>query len=370
MGDWEQPRENSIEAIKHGIQFGDGVEFDLRVDADGEFVIFHDEFAPGSEPMLERCVEELPTDYLKSVGIATLDDLISNREFTDSWQSGGKTVDFEFKLPHPSTNIETLGHLGSMMENLEESLEVLDLPERSTVVSSFSPKIGRASKSVSFGIPVTRLMPHIRAWGRFWRLKRVVAVPHFMRTTVKGMTSRLRKEGMESIGMALEYLVGWPRYVHPGLPVGLQGRGLRRFFEARRGMGALVWTSPLKYEDALINAGVSLVSDNMDPTVFEKPDGTPRWPRPGSQPLDDEWKKRIGVAGSEERGDVIGEAASSLPMWDEMEMSRKRKIVEEQGERMLWRGSKEDWANLAEGGLPWGSPRIIGHRGSGATHGV
>ena len=80
--------------------------------------------------------------------------------------------------------------------------------------------------------------------------------------------------------MALDYLVGWPRYVHPGKPVGLHGRGLRRFFEARRGMGAFVWPCPLKYEDALLNAGVSLVSDNMDPWVLEKPDGTPRWPRP------------------------------------------------------------------------------------------
>ena len=40
MEDWKQPRENSIEALQHGMQFGDGVEFDLRVDGDGELVIF------------------------------------------------------------------------------------------------------------------------------------------------------------------------------------------------------------------------------------------------------------------------------------------------------------------------------------------
>ena len=67
-------------------------------------------------------------------------------------------------------------------------------------------------------------------------------------------------------------------------------------------MGAFVWPCPLKYEDALLNAGVSLVSDNMDPTLFEKPDGSPRWPRPGSQPLDVEWGRRIDAANSEERG--------------------------------------------------------------------
>ena len=187
---------------------------------------------------------------------------------------------------------------------------------------------------------------------------------------VKGVANRLRNEGMESIGMALHYLKGWPRYVHPGKPVGLHGPGLRRFFEARRGMGAFVWPCPLKHEDALLNAGVSLVSDNMDPTVFEKPDGSPRWPRPGSQPLDEEWRTRIDRSSSDERGDVIAEAASSLPMWDEIEVGRKMGILEDQGRRMLWAGNSERWSKYAEGGLPWGSPRIIGHRGSGARHSV
>ena len=137
----------------------------------------------------------------------------------------------------PSTKIETVGHLGSMIQRLETALEPLELPERTVFASCFSPKIGEAAKSVKSSIPVTRLVPHIRAWGRFWRLKRVMAIPNFARTTVKGVASSLRNEGMESIGMALHYLVGWPKYVHPGKSVGLHGPGLRRFFEARRGMG-------------------------------------------------------------------------------------------------------------------------------------
>jgi len=370
MGVWERPDENSIEGLVHGMGFADGVELDLRVDADGEFVIFHDEFVPGSGPILDRCVEKLSTEHLKSAGVVTLDQLLRNRDFTDPWRKGGKTVDIEFKLPHPSTKIETVSHLGSMIKDLEFALESLELPERSTVVSSFSPKIGEAAKSVNSTMPVTRLIPHIRSWGKFWRLKRIVAMPNFARTTVKGVASSLRDEGMEAIGMALNYVVGWPRFVHPGKPVGLHGRGLRRFFEARRGMGAFIWPCPLRYEDALLNAGVSLVTDNMDPTLFEKPDGTPRWPRPGSQPLDEEWGRRIGSADSNEKGDVIGEAASSLPMWDEMEVSRKRTILDEQGSRMLWPGNSEKWSEYTEGSLPWGSPRIIGHRGSGAKHSV
>ena len=115
---------------------------------------------------------------------------------------------------------------------------------------------------------------------------------------------------------------------------------------------------------------MSLVSDNIDPQVFEKPAGTHRWPRPGSQPLDDEWRRRIDRSSSDERGDAIAEAASSLPMWDEIEVGRKMGILEEQGSRMLWAGNSERWSEYVEGGLPWGSPRIIGHRGSGSRHSV
>ena len=43
---WNQPPENSLHALKHGMDFSDGVEFDVRVDADGELVIFHDEALP------------------------------------------------------------------------------------------------------------------------------------------------------------------------------------------------------------------------------------------------------------------------------------------------------------------------------------
>ena len=369
MSNWEAPRENSVEALLHGIQFADGVEFDLRVDADGEFVIYHDEFVPGPEPILDRCIERMTTEELRSSGIGTFEELLANRSFTDSWQSGGKTVDIEIKIPHPMTKIDTDSHLSSTLESLEAQLSELDLPKRSTIVSSFSPRIGPMARGSGFGLPVSRLAPHIRAWGRYWRVKRTVAMPNFARTSVRGITKGLRDEGMESIGIALEYLVGWTKWINPGFPVGLQGKGLERFHAARQGMGAFVWPAPLRYEDALINAGVSLVSDHMDPTVIEKPGGTPRWPRPASQPLDSEWRERIGGAPSSEWGDLMDEAASSLPMWPEVSKTRRTGIIEEHARRMLWPGASEKWVRLSEEGIPWGSPRLLGHRGAGKTHG-
>ena len=368
MSTWEQPDENSVAALQHGMEFADGVEFDLRIDGEGELVIYHDEFVPGKGAIRGRCVEQLSTNELRGFGIATMDDLLKNRSFTDLWQYGGKTVDIEFKIPHPVNRIGTDKYLGSAMELLGQKLDSLDLPARSTLVSSFSPRIGTVANSVGFGIPVTRLMPRIRAWGRYWRVKRTVAMPHFARTSVRSIARTVRGEGMESMGMALEYLSGWTRWINPGPPVGLNGRGLERLNEIRRGMGLFVWPGPLEREDELLRAGVSIVTDHMDPRVIERPDGSPRWPRPASQPLDDDWLRKLERASGEEMPDLISEASESLPSWPELEPGHRASIVKEQGHRMRWRGTEEKWARDAEEGLPWGSPRILGHRGAGKTH--
>ena len=73
---WKQPAENSLDALKHGMEFSDGIEFDLRMSADGELVIFHDEFIPGSGSIKPRCIENMYTDELQRHGVLTYDELI------------------------------------------------------------------------------------------------------------------------------------------------------------------------------------------------------------------------------------------------------------------------------------------------------
>ena len=77
---WRQPEENSIEALVHGINFSDGVEFDLRMDCDGELVIFHDEFVPGEGGIANRCIENMSTSELRSNGVVVFEDLISSEK--------------------------------------------------------------------------------------------------------------------------------------------------------------------------------------------------------------------------------------------------------------------------------------------------
>ncbi|MBP12623.1 MAG: hypothetical protein CMA71_03695 [Euryarchaeota archaeon] len=366
---WSQPSENSLCALRHGMVFADGVEFDIRMDAEGELVIFHDEFLPGSGSIKPRCIENIYTDDLRKQGVLTFAELIKDREFLELWKSGSKTVDIEIKMPHPVVGKENDSHLASILERIRSMTNDLDLPSRSTIVSSFSPRISRVSKNIGFEIAVTQLVPRIRPWGRYWRVKRVFAIPQFVMTSVPYIARKFRSEGMDSIGMALEYLKGWEKYSRFGPSVGLNGKGLERLHNSLKGMGVFVWPAPLELEDSLIRAGVSIVSDHMNPDVVSKPDGSFRWPRPASQPLDDEWMARLSSSTLGEKADLIKEAGDNLPSWSELSRKRKSEIISEQGRRMLWEGSEESWNLDHENGIPWGSPRIIGHRGSGKTHG-
>tara|TARA_S200000501_G_scaffold297444_1_gene283761 strand:+ start:113 stop:1219 length:1107 start_codon:yes stop_codon:yes gene_type:complete len=366
---WSQPAENSLDALKHGMEFSDGIEFDLRMSADGELVIFHDEFVPGSGSIRSRCIEKMYADELQRHGILTFGELINDRDFLESWKSGNKTVDIEIKMPHPTVGKNDDDYLKSVMERIASMTGNFELPTRSTIVSSFSTRLCAVSSSIKFDFEVTQLVPKIRPWGRYWRVKRAFAMPEFVTTSVPYIASKFRSDGMSSIGMALEYLKGWEKYTRFGPKVGLKGKGLEKLHRSLRGMGVFVWPGPLELEDSLINAGISIVSDHMNPEVVSKPDGSYRWPRPASQPLDEEWENMLRSSTTNERADLIKEAADSLPCWAEVGTKRKIEIISEQGRRMLWDGSEESWNRDHENGIPWGSPRIIGHRGSGKSHG-
>jgi hypothetical protein len=218
------------------MQFADGIEFDLRLSSDGEFVIYHNELVPGKEDKSERSIERMSTGELRSLGIVTFDELLSYRALTDIWQAGGTTANIEFKVPHPAARIDDVdAHLSAMMGLLEESLDPYDLPDRSALVYSFSPRVGPVAKSVVFGFPVTRLSPYLRPWGSY-RIKRLIGTPGFVLSTVTGLIKEHREGGMPAIAMALQYLQGWERFAHPGTPMAISGGGLERLNRARAGM--------------------------------------------------------------------------------------------------------------------------------------
>ena len=118
----------------------------------------------------------------------------------------------------------------------------------------------------------------------------------------------------------------------------------------------------------MLDAGITLISDFVDPTIHSLPNGKIRWPRPASQPLDDEWENKLNSSDEEERPDLIQEAASSLPMWHEMSNNIRKKLIFSDAEKWKWPNNPESWTRDLEEGKPWGCARIIGHRGSGEDH--
>jgi len=365
---WVQPIENTIPALTHGINFLDGVELDLRLSSDGELMLYHDDLMEGSESKRDRCLELLDSSEISSRGITRFEELIATSEFSEPWVSGSKTVNIELKVPHPVAQIKDHAtHLISMMNTLDEALSDLDLPSRSTLVYGFSPKIGLAAKRSELTLPSTQLSPHLRSWGKT-KLKRFIGSPNFVSNSVARLIRDRRKKGMPVIGMALHYIHGWERLVHLGMPVSLTGKGLQRLFSISKEMGVHVWPAPLSIEELMLDAGLTLVTDHVDPTIHTLPTGKARWPRPASQPIDAEWLAKLNSASGAERIDVQLEAADSLPMWHELPDSARAADIISDAKRFSWSGSPESYAHDLEDGRPWGCARIIGHRGSGETH--
>ena len=365
---WVRPTENSVEALEHGMSHVDGVELDLRLSADGELMLWHDDLFEGALPKNERCPELMQSEEFKAKGVNKFDDLLDSSEFTELWRTSSKTVNIELKVPHPVSKIsDHTNHLGKMMTKVEESLDGLDLPKRSTMIYGFSPKIAEAVKISGVSIPNTQLSPHLRSWGKS-KIKRLIGSPNFVSNTVSGLIRDRRRKGMPAVGMALHYLHGWERFIHPGAPVSLTGKGLNRLFRVSQEMGLHVWPAPLKLETIMLEAGITLISDFIDPTIHSLPNGDVRWPRPASQPLDEEWRDRLNNADELERPDLILEATNSLPMWHEINENVRKNAIASDAEKWNWSGRPESWTNDLHEGRPWGCARIIGHRGSGENH--
>ena len=116
--------------------------------------------------------------------------------------------------PHPVSRIsDHASHLASMMTKVEDSLENLELPKRSTMIYGFSPQIAEAVKKSGVTLPNTQLSPHLRSWGKS-KIKRLIGSPNFVSNSVSGLIKDRRRKGMPVVGMALHYLHGWERFIH------------------------------------------------------------------------------------------------------------------------------------------------------------
>jgi glycerophosphoryl diester phosphodiesterase len=101
-GDWRRGQENSLTAFGAALAISgcDGVEFDVRVAADGVPVVYHDESLERAHGRIER-IDAMRSDRLVDLGIPTLEDVlraVGRRPF----------LDVEFKVDAGPAGIEVL----------------------------------------------------------------------------------------------------------------------------------------------------------------------------------------------------------------------------------------------------------------------
>lgn len=372
---WEQPTENSIEAIRHGMQHLDGVEFDLRITTDDQLVLHHDrKVALESERLEGRPPhpEEWAIDELKDVGFDGFEDLLDDSTFMDHWRSGSKTVCIELKRPHPRvgrtdwhSGRRTTDHLVRMLQRVDEALEPHDLPVGTTVIYAFHGKMTEVGRRASSRHPTASLRPVLLPWGNdLWN--RAAAAPSFVLRSFKRLNQLQRTSGAPMLPCALEYLTPPMNRLPLGRHVGLTGRARENLLDLSEGYPRFVWSAPLKRESALLDAGCTPLTDDADPSISTRPDGRLRWPRPLSQPLDPDDLSELRDLPKEEHAHFIQRRTEDQPLWHDLDAAERRSHLQEWRRRWRWKASL-DSLDRNDGTVPWEGVRILGHRGAGRT---
>ena len=377
---WEQPLENSIAAHLHGMEHHDGVELDLRLSSDGELMLQHDAKLNVTPAELEErspWVELNSAAELAESDIEAFSELVDQAGFRNRWLEQGKVVCIELKAPHPSTGLAggwlegkgRLEHLTQMARQVNEMLDPLDLPTSNAVIYAFDPHILRAGKAAGSTIPLARLFPRIREWGSP-RLKRIVAAPSFIANSLPRLMRWQRRLGAPMLPCALDYLVAPKNMLTLGRTVSLHGKGLQRLTDMRAGFPFYVWPSTPDCEPDLLNAGLTCLSDDTSPEFVTYPNGSARWPRPATQPLDADVTTTLARDDADDHASVLAELEQQVSPWHELSDGERRSLLDGWRTRWLWgRTLDELVSDSGPDRMPWESVRIVGHRGSGRTHG-
>jgi len=370
LAEWVRPRENTIEAICHGMQVSDGVEFDLRLTEDERLVLHHDsktEYGDYPESMI---MEELP-EYVE-----TLDELLENNNFVRRWTEEGAFSCIELKPPHPSSGKaggwfggeSREKHMIKMIQNLEEVLEPIDLGESGTVVYSFEPKIISAAKKTKSKFKFSRIRPYLRQWGT-WKTQRIVAAPSFLSNSLPRLMDKQRREGSPMLPCSMQYLKGIESRINMGLTVGLKGKKLERLNKYRRGYPIYVWPCESKYERLILDAGLTGITDDLSPNMVTLVTGHARWTKPATQPLTDEKREELDNTPEIEHESIISEFKNEITPWHELTNSERESFVTNWSKKWSWERDIETILKETKAtNMPWEVSRIIGHRGTGKTH--
>jgi len=310
--------------------------------------------------------------------VCTFEEMLAEPGFTEPWLEGSRFACIELKAPHPSSGKTgwimsgeaRTKHMSKMIELVDEALGPLDIGKSSTVVYSFEPNLLKAARRAGSNLRFARLVPYLRPWGSSF-VKRVFASPYFIAISLPRLMRLQRKVGAPMLPAALHYLDGKRRHLTIGTTVGLHGRQLTNLTRKRKGFPVFVWPAKLRVERALLDAGLTAISDELSPEVTTLPTGEARWLRPATQPLNQEHQNKLDSITAEHHGSVIAELQREVAPWPELSDSEKKEFLEGWRKKWLWeRDIGTLMAESDESSMPWEVSRIIGHRGAGKTYGT
>ena len=163
--------------------------------------------------------------------------------------------------------------MSALTQRVEAALKEADIPSQNTVLYAFHPRMRDVVKTSGWSRPWSRLTPNLPPYGS-GAAQRAVAAPSFVRNSFARLVSTHRAAGSPMMPCALDYMHGMRRHLPMGRSVGLTGRARDRLKATLEGFPAYVWPAPYRMETALIDAGLSLISDSVaDPACVTLTDG-------------------------------------------------------------------------------------------------
>ena len=129
---WKPAPENTLESLRHAFSMFDGVEFDIRLTADGQLIVHHDRTVSVPEEHLRghpKWMEEWALDDLTGLGFLSFDAFLDDPAVLKAWRDEGSMGCIEIKRPHPNSAVGG-GFLGRTHHNKHLSLIHISEPTR------------------------------------------------------------------------------------------------------------------------------------------------------------------------------------------------------------------------------------------------
>ena len=375
--EWSQYPENTLLSLRHGITHSDGIELDIRLTSDNELIVHHDSVVSIPKDRLDgrsKWTESWTLEELKQQGFCSLDDLLNDSVIENQWIEQGKMVCLEFKRPHfmspkgrglfkKSRQVNTLS---TAMKIAESKLDESGIPNQNSVFYSFYKGMKNIIDEQSISRNWAGLLPSVPTIGTR-TLKRMYAYPQYFITPFSRLAKIHRNSGSSMIPCAMEYFS--PIYSRAlfGRTVGLEGKRREYLSKCQMGMPTYVWPTKPHVEHKVLNAGLTALTDNLDPNLTWLPSGNTRWVKPATQPLDENQSKLLENASKENHLSILKQLESEVPKWNECDEQRKIMLIKYWRKKWNWNFNVDNLLASSITSPPWESVRLIGHRGSGKT---